>query len=469
MIKKQRKYLLQFYIFSDIVAIVLAFNLTFWLRFYSNLFSSPKGIPQYSTYLIIIPILIFIQIMYFSYQGYYRIKLRRNRLDDLFLVIFNCIISSFVILLLISYLRSYKFISFEISHLYLLIYIPFSVFFIFGLRMLIFKLFKKFYFKKNGISRVLIAGRNDLALMVSEKLQKYSHFGIEITGFICPEKKVDVLGNYSELAKIVKRHGITDLFIALPLNEYKTIMTLIEGGNNLLLDIKLVPDILQIASLKAGMEHIEGIPTINLGEIPLQGYGLFFKRALDLLISLVGVILLSPVLFLIALLIKLDSRGPVLYFQNRVGLDGLHFKMIKFRTMIHHAEKKTGVIWSPPNDKRITRVGRFLRKLSLDELPQLINVLKGDMSLVGPRPERPEFVEKFKGVIPKYMLRHRVKTGITGWAQVHGLRGNTPLNKRIEFDIYYIQNWTFKLDLEILWRTILKLRFIDRGDNGVKT
>ena len=151
------------------------------------------------------------------------------------------------------------------------------------------------------------------------------------------------------------------------------------------------------------------------------------------------------------------------YSQKRVGLDGSHFNMIKFRTMVHNAERETGAVWSKPEDDRITRVGRWLRKYSIDELPQLINVLKGDMSLVGPRPERPEFVEIFKNDIPKYMLRHRVKTGMTGWAQVHGLRQQTALDKRIEFDIYYIQNWTFKLDLEILWRTILKFRFIDKG------
>ena len=241
-------------------------------------------------------------------------------------------------------------------------------------------------------------------------------------------------------------------------------MKLIKVGNNLFLDIKLVPDILQITSLKAGMEHLEGIPTINLGDIPLHGYRLAIKRIFDLVFSLAGIILLLPFFSLIALLIKLDSRGPVFYNQRRVGLDGKHFKIIKFRTMIQNAEKKTGVIWSPPDDKRITRIGCFLRKFSIDELPQLFNVLIGEMSLVGPRPERPEFVEKFKNDIPKYMLRHRVKTGITGWAQVHGLRQNTPLDKRIEFDIYYIQNWTFKLDLEILWRTILKFQFIDKAN-----
>jgi exopolysaccharide biosynthesis polyprenyl glycosylphosphotransferase len=210
------------------------------------------------------------------------------------------------------------------------------------------------------------------------------------------------------------------------------------------------------------MEHLEGIPTINLGDIPLRGYRLFFKRIFDLLFSLAGLVLLSPFLLIIALLVKLDSKGPIFYIQERIGLDGKHFKIIKFRTMIKDAEAKTGVIWSPPDDKRVTRIGRTLRKFSLDEFPQLLNVLRGDMSLVGPRPERPEFVEKFKNDIPRYMLRHRVKAGMTGWAQVHGLRQNTPLDKRIEFDIYYIQNWTFKLDLEILWRTVLKFRFVDK-------
>ncbi|MCK4835778.1 MAG: undecaprenyl-phosphate glucose phosphotransferase [Candidatus Aminicenantes bacterium] len=463
MIRKRRKHLLQLYLFSDIIAIIIGFNLTFWIRFYSTLIGAPKGIPQYSQYLLVIPLLVFIQVLYFSYQGFYEMKLRRNRLDDLFLVIVNNSISSFIIMLLMSYLRSYKFINFEISHLYLIIYIPLSTFLIFGLRLLVFKFFRGFFLKKNGMSKVLIAGSGDIAVMIAAKLSKYTHFGIEVIGFLNPQKKKGVVGNYDDLERIVKKYGVTDLFIALSLKEYKSIMNLIKTGNNLFLDIKLVPDILQIASIKAGMEHIEGIPTINLGEIPIHGYRLFFKRIFDILFSLVGIILLFPAFFIIGVLIKIDSRGPIFYVQKRVGLDGTRFKIIKFRTMIQNAEKETGAVWSKPEDKRITRMGRFLRKLSIDELPQLINVLKGDMSLVGPRPERPEFVEKFKNDIPKYMLRHRVKTGITGWAQVHGLRQNTALDKRIEFDIYYIQNWTFKLDLEILWRTVLKFRFIDKG------
>ncbi len=239
-------------------------------------------------------------------------------------------------------------------------------------------------------------------------------------------------------------------------------MKLIESGNNLLVDIRLVPDILQLASLKAGLEHIEGLPVINLGDIPLEGWPALSKRLFDILVAACGLVLLLPFGALVALLLKLDSRGPVFHCQTRVGLDGRIFRMIKFRTMVRDAEKETGPIWSPQNDPRVTPVGRVLRKFSIDEVPQLINVLLGDMSLVGPRPERPELVDRFKENIPRYMLRHRVKTGMTGWAQVHGLRGNTPLDKRIEFDIFYIQNWTFRLDLEIIFRTILKFQFIDR-------
>jgi len=461
MIKKRRKQLVQFYIVSDFIAIILSFNLTFWLRFNSGLVAAPKGIPDFGKYLIIIPFLILAHVIHFSYQGYYKVKLRRNRLDDLFLVLLNTIVTAFIILLIFSYLNSYHFIGFEVSHIFLIIYIPVAVFFIFWLRLLIFKVFQRTYLKKNGISRVLIAGTNDLALMTARNLKKYAHFGIEITGFLAAENKEDVLGDYDDLEKVAKGYGITDLVIALSSSEYKTTMKLIEIANNLLIEIRLVPDILQIASLRAGMEHIEGIPIINLGEIPLQGWQLVFKRAFDIVFGLVGLILLSPVFLIVALLVKLTSRGPVFYFQTRIGLDGNHFKMIKFRTMVKDAEKETGAIWSPPDDKRVTRVGRILRKFSIDEWPQLINVLTGDMSLVGPRPERPELVEKFKHNIPKYMLRHSVKTGMTGWAQVHGLRGNTPLDKRIEFDIYYIQNWSFRLDLEILWRTLFKLQFID--------
>lgn len=463
MIRKQREQLARLFAGSDVLAILISFLASFWLRFYSGLLRVPKGIPTFSSYLIIVPFLLSIQLIYFSYQGFYRFKLRRNRLDDLFSVILNSAVSAFTMLLIFSYFKSYGFIRFEISHVFLLVYAPVSILAIFICRALMFKMFRRLALARNGVSKVLIAGCGDLAEMTAANLAKYSHFGLEVSGFLAPETGAGVLGNYDELERVVKKHGITDLFVTLPLSEFDTIMKLIENANNLLLDIRLVPDILQLASLKAGLEHIEGLPIINLGDIPLEGWPALSKRLFDLLVALSGLVLFLPVFALTALLLKLDSRGPVFYRQTRLGLDGRVFKMIKFRTMVCNAEKETGPIWSPQNDARVTRVGKALRKISLDELPQLINVLRGDMSLVGPRPERPELVEKFKQSIPRYMLRHRVKAGMTGWAQVHGLRGNTPLDKRIEFDIYYIQNWTFRLDLEIIFRTILKFRFIDRN------
>ena len=463
MIRKQREQLTRLFVCSDVMAILISFLASFWLRFHSGLLRVPKGIPSFSSYLVIVPFLLAIQLVYFSYQGFYRFKLRRNRLDDLFSVILNSAATAFTILMIFSYFKSYNFIRFEISHVFLLVYGPVSALAIVVCRALMFKVFRRLALARNGVSKVLIAGRGDLAEMTAVNLGKYGHFGLEVSGFLAPGSGAGILGNYEELERVVKKHGITDLFVALPLSEYTTIMKLIEEANNLLIDIRLVPDILQLASLKAGLEHIEGLPIINLGDIPLEGWPALSKRLFDLLVSMAGLVFSLPVFALTALLLKLDSPGPVFYLQTRVGLDGRIFKMIKFRTMVRNAEKETGPIWSPQNDVRVTRVGKVLRKLSIDELPQLINVLTGDMSLVGPRPERPELVRQFKGKIPRYMLRHRVKTGMTGWAQVHGLRGNTPLDKRIEFDIYYIQNWTFRLDLEIIFRTILKFQFIDRS------
>ncbi|HDP95921.1 MAG TPA: undecaprenyl-phosphate glucose phosphotransferase [Candidatus Aminicenantes bacterium] len=464
MIKKSRRKLVQFYFFSDVLTIAAGFFLTFWLRFHSGLLGAPKGIPAFQKYLLVLAFCMFFQVVYFASRGFYRIRLRQNRLDDLFATLANTLVCAVVTLLVFSYLNSYDFTGFEISHVFLALYVPVITAAIFLGRLAIFRFFRNVFMRRNGVSRILIAGDCELGRLMAEKLGNYTHFGIEVVGFLGDGEGSDILGGYDRLEKVVKNHQVTDLFIALPLSRIQTIESLIRRANNLLLDIRLIPDILQIASLKAGMEHIEGIPTINLGDIPLQGWRLFVKRGFDLAASFCGLVLLSPLFLIIALWVKLDSRGPVFYAQTRVGLDGRNFRMFKFRTMVQDAEKSTGAVWSPPDDDRITRAGRVMRRYSLDEWPQLLNVLKGDMSLVGPRPERPEFVMEFRDNIPRYMLRHRVRTGMTGWAQVHGLRGNTPLDQRIEFDIYYIQNYTFRLDLEILWRTVLKFKFIDAAN-----
>jgi exopolysaccharide biosynthesis polyprenyl glycosylphosphotransferase len=201
---------------------------------------------------------------------------------------------------------------------------------------------------------------------------------------------------------------------------------------------------------------VQGTPVVTINESPLEGIGSFLKRIVDVIGSLVGIVLSAPILIVAALLVKLTSRGPVLFKQERMGLDGKAFQVLKFRSMYQGAEDETGPIWARDNDPRCTPVGKWLRRFDLDELPQLWNVVRGDMSIVGPRPERPYFVEQFKHRIPQYMLRHKVKAGITGWAQVNGWRGNTSLEKRIEFDLYYIENWSLSLDFKIMWLTVLR-------------
>ena len=221
-----------------------------------------------------------------------------------------------------------------------------------------------------------------------------------------------------------------------------------------LIDVRIVPGIMEIMLREASILQVEGIPLLGIRETPLQGWNLLFKRIFDILIALPLTILLLPVFLLIAILIKVDSRGSIFYNQERMGLDGYHFRMFKFRSMLCNAEDITGPVFASKNDPRCTRVGKIIRKFNLDELPQLFNVLIGDMSLVGPRPERPHFVTHFREMLPDYMLRHRVKAGLTGWAQVNGLRGNTSIQERIKYDLYYIENWSLWLDVKIILLTL---------------
>jgi exopolysaccharide biosynthesis polyprenyl glycosylphosphotransferase len=214
--------------------------------------------------------------------------------------------------------------------------------------------------------------------------------------------------------------------------------------------------LLQVIALRARLEELDGVPIININDVPLQGLNSLVKRVIDIGIAAVALVGMMGPFAIIAALIKSTSPGPVFYRQERMGLDGRPFSVYKFRSMFVDAERDTGPVWTRKDDPRRTPVGRVLRRFSLDEFPQLWNVLRGDMSLVGPRPERPFFVEQFKQHVPQYMLRHKVKSGMTGWAQVHGWRGDTSIEKRIEYDLYYIEHWSVALDFKILWLTLLR-------------
>lgn len=320
--------------------------------------------------------------------------------------------------------------------------------------------------RKRGFNlrHVLIVGSGDLGQTVADKINLHPEFGMKIVGFLSRHSEkvgseingIKVVGLYQEVSKIIQKYSIDQLYIALPLHAHDRMEKVLENLDEETVDIKVVPDLLKFMNLQAGVEELDGLPVVNLTESPLYGWNIVIKRVSDIVLSGLAIIVGSPLLLIIAIIIKLESRGPIIFRQERVGLDKEGFEMLKFRSMRVDAEEKTGPVWASKEDDRRTRLGTFLRKTSFDELPQLFNVFIGDMSLVGPRPERPVFVKDFKKSIPKYMLRLKMKAGLTGWAQVNGWRGNTSLDKRVEFDLYYIKNWSLSFDLKIILMTFWK-------------
>jgi Undecaprenyl-phosphate glucose phosphotransferase len=265
-----------------------------------------------------------------------------------------------------------------------------------------------------------------------------------------------VLGGLTEIEAVVARERVAYVFVALPLERYAAVQPIMRQLADLPVDVRLVPDVPNLAAMTLSSSELAGLPIIGLRRNPHDGLARLVKRSLDVFIASAGLVVLSPLFAFVAALIKLTSRGPVFYWQERASLGGEPFQMLKFRTMRVDAERATGPVWAVPGDARRTPLGRFLRSTSLDELPQLWNVLRGEMSIVGPRPERPVFIERFRHTVPHYMLRHAVKAGITGWAQIHGWRGNTSMRKRIQYDLHYIAHWTPWLDLRIMFLTLVR-------------
>jgi Undecaprenyl-phosphate glucose phosphotransferase len=263
-----------------------------------------------------------------------------------------------------------------------------------------------------------------------------------------------VIGDYGSVKEILGRERVDQVIVALPRDAAGCLEKVLADLDDELVTLRFVPDLLHVMTLRSSVEDLGGLPMINLRESPLLGWSAVAKRAFDVVLATLVMLVGVPLMAAIAGAILLSSGRPVFFSQRRMGLDGKVFAMLKFRTMVSDAEGATGPVWTTQVDSRRTRLGALLRRTSLDELPQLWNVLRGDMSLVGPRPERPVFIEQFRHEIPGYMLRHKVKAGLTGWAQVRGWRGNTSVHERIEHDIYYIQNWSLGLDVRILLMTL---------------
>jgi exopolysaccharide biosynthesis polyprenyl glycosylphosphotransferase len=481
MIKRQRNRLLGLFFLSDVLGILVAFFYSYGFRFYGYVIpvNPEKGIPPLKSYIFVFPIFLVVHLCIFYIQGFYKIRLRRTKVDDFFYITLNAVFTILVFFAVQNYLYTYSQgaaplfrVEFKISHWFLVVYFVVVIFLISFLRNQIYYFMKRRYARGLNLQKVLILGAGDMGKNVAQKLHGYKDLGFVVQGFLDDDlktgdevdvgEKVPVLGGTDDLGAILEANGISDVYVALNFNNYAKIMDILRTLQKHPVNVRLIPDLFQLVTLKSRVEDLDGYPVISIDEPPMRGIMMVIKRGMDISVAAISLLILSPLFLIVALLIKLTSKGPVFYHQERIGLDGQKFIMHKFRTMVTNAEEKTGPVMCLPDDPRITKVGRILRKFSIDEFPQLINVLGGKMSLVGPRPERPHFVQDFKEKIPKYMLRHKVKSGVTGWAQVHGLRQDTPIEKRIEYDIYYIENWSLLLDIKILWRTLRK-GFIDKS------
>jgi Undecaprenyl-phosphate glucose phosphotransferase len=471
MVKRYNRLLVAFYVLTDALLASWAFVLAYGIRFESGLIAAPKGQPPLGNYINVLPFVALLTPLAFQIQGVYRLRRGRSRVDDFFAVLIGSIIAvvfgQFATLYVGAYYASNSVKvtgAYEVSNWVWILFLVLNVVFTYASREAVREMLERRWKAGIGLKRILIAGAGDLGRMVADRMLQHREFGYQVIGFVDDRAGGDhigyrglpLLGALSEVADIAQREKIDHLYVALPLEEHSKLLDLIDLTSRECIDVKVVPDLLQFIALRARLEDLDGLPIINVNDVPLQGLNAWVKRSIDVALSSVALAVLAVPFGLIAALVKWSSPGPIFYGQERMGLDGGAFTVYKFRSMHQDAEDGTGPVWSRDNDPRTTAVGHWLRRFDLDELPQFWNVLRGDMSIVGPRPERPFFVEQFKHRIPQYMLRHKVKAGITGWAQVNGWRGNTSLEKRIEYDLYYIENWSVTLDLKIMWLTLVR-------------
>ena len=471
MVNRAARLLVVSHVVFDALLGMLAFVLAYVVRFETGLIPVTKGYPPFQQYLNIIPFIGLLVPVAFQLHGLYRLRRHRSRVDDFFGVFVGSVIAVVLGVVATLYVQTYFLPAelkeqgaFEISQLVWALFLVMNTFLCYGLRELVREFFERRWRAGVGLKRILIAGSGELGRLVADKALQRRELGYRVIGFLDDTAEdhhlgyrgLPLLGTLADAAHLLRREQTDLLYIALPLEEHVKMLSLIEAASRECIEVKVVPDLLQFIALRAGLEDLDGVPIISVNEVPLHGFNTGVKRGIDIALSATALVALSVPMAAIALLVRYTSPGPIFYSQERMGLDGRPFTVHKFRSMQRGAERDSGPVWARDNDPRRTELGIWLRRFNLDELPQLWNVLRGDMSLVGPRPERPYFVEQFKYRFPQYMLRHKVKAGLTGWAQVNGWRGNTSIEKRIEFDLYYIENWSVTLDFRILWLTLVR-------------
>ena len=454
--KRKSQVICLWFLCCDLGLTVAAWLGSHFLRFESGLFDVDPGqfSPSFEMCWKNVPLIILLSTLAYHFAGLYMVHRFRRLREEFVSVLLGTVLMGLLVMAAIFGLHN----RYE-SRGAILLFIGFALLLTLAARRA--SWIGVHWLRRRGYNQTqtLIVGTGRVARKTARSLRHTTWLGFKNVGFIEDQPShwtgdLDILGGIPDLPRLVEKYQVSHVFICLPMTRYSEARRVFDTLSQTLVDVRLMVDVPALAGISFTTTQFDGMPMVGLRESPHFGLNIVVKRAMDIVLSLLALFVLAPLMALIAALVKFTSPGPIFYSQERCGLNGHSFKMLKFRSMRADSEQKTGAVWAVKNDSRTTRLGAFLRKTSLDELPQFINVLLGDMSLVGPRPERPVFINKFTKTIPNYNARHSVKAGITGWAQVNGWRGNTSLRKRIQFDLYYITHWTPWLDLRILWLTV---------------
>ena len=456
----KRKELKRFYILVDLLACVLSY-ITVW---YFYIFRRIEiGVLPLQFYLYSMPIIVFVYLIMNAIFGLYGQKEYENKAFE-FARIFEANTIGLLFILAGLFIGGKNPWFYNFSRILLVVSSVFNIIielvFRYIIRFILSRLRKKGFNQKH----ILLIGYSDACFKFIDRVKRNPGWGYNIFGIVDDNHKVGteyrnvkVIGNLSQLKNIIETNNFDEVEITLSLTEYNKLRDVVFVSEKAGVHTKFVPDYGTLITTNPVSDDFDGLPVINIRAVPLQGlFNRFIKRTIDIIGSIFGIIIFSPAMIVIAIAIKLTDKGKIIFKQERVGMHNKTFIMYKIRSRKNQSTEQSDTKWTTPEDDRVTKVGKIIRKTSLDEVPQFFNVLKGQMSLVGPRPERVKYVDEFKETIPRYMIKHQVRPGMTGWAQINGLRGDTDIDRRIQYDLWYIENWTLALDIRILFLTIFK-------------
>lgn len=461
MIRENQRILNAILIVIDIIVILFSLVLAYYVRFKTTLFGPLGGSLPFMHYFIftilcIIPTYLLLYYFFGLYKPFRNKSSILSGAED----IIKSDILAFIILVAILFIINQP----DFSRIMLLLLSLFGMVFAIIERALVVLVLRFMRVNNHNLKHMLIIGDNELAFTFARKINSKTYLGYNIAGFLGRAEHVGktfegtkFIGTFKDLPDVLKTHKFDRVVIAIPLKYYYHLNEIVDACEEEGIKAEIIPDYYKYLPAKPSVDMLDDLPIINIRYVPLDdAFNKFKKTIEDYFVAIVAIIITSPIMLLTAIAIKLESPGPIIFKQERIGYNGKPFMMYKFRSMKVQDEDEEKSQWTTEDDPRKTRVGTFIRKMSIDELPQFFNVLKREMSVVGPRPERPYFVEQFKKEIPKYMVKHQVRPGLTGLAQVNGYRGNTSIDKRIEYDIRYVENWSLVLDIQIMFKTVFK-------------